>query len=85
MSSKRLRVIEQLRIEIPGVWWYEPHERCWIHESGIVVCAYAQLTPRHADDGDSFTTIYRRIDTGRQVLLTGSDFLPLSRCIRRTM
>lgn len=69
MIGQTLRVIDQLRRMMPGKWRYASLERHWVHESGVVVRAYAQMAPRHDSDDDTFVTVYRRTDTGEQLLI----------------
>lgn len=67
--AKKNRVIEQLRKAFPGAWYYDSLENVWCGPE-FVVRAYSVYSPRYDGDDDSFTTEYRRTDTGEMVLGT---------------
>jgi len=60
---KRFRVIDLLRKNYLGLWYYDPHGHVWYHESGKYVRRCAVLAPRYEGDDDTFATEYWMYDS----------------------
>ena len=68
VDARVVPVIDVLRRKFPGRWKYNRRRNTWHHEDGWHVYTCAMSSARY-DGDDSYTTHYRRSDTGEIVFL----------------
>lgn len=86
-KAKKHRIIQQLRYWYPvGMWYYRGsgHYECWNADNKLImeVQAYAQLTPQHDGDDETYMTIYQDMKDGRiigtnKMIYDPNIFLPM--------